>query len=392
MTFGRAAATPALGHDQARGTAPSSVLQCGGSRLDGSARHIAAATIRGGVIPTGILSIGRATPSLRVTQEQSFQYSGYQGDAIRRLFLNTGIDFRHFYFENAPRLDEDSDQLNRRYLRGAIETGCKAARLCLEAAGLSPRDVDLFVVCTSTGYVCPDIGSRLIGHMDLRPDVQRASMVGLGCAGAIPSLQRACDFTQAHPGRIALMLAVEICSACYYVDDTVETVVGSALCADGAAAVLLTSGSLAESPYPEIVDFQSFLDPTHLDLVGLEHRNGKLRIVLGAQVRDVAFSLIQGALTPLLERNSLSQSDIRFWVAHPGGRKVIENLENHLGLGASELSFSKAVLRNFGNMSSPTVLFVLDEVIRHGEPKPGDWGVMTALGPGMAAEAALLRW
>jgi 3,5-dihydroxyphenylacetyl-CoA synthase len=338
------------------------------------------------------VSIGRATPSLRVTQEQSFQYSGYQGDAIRRLFLNTGIDFRHFYFENAPRLDEDSDELNRRYLNGAMETGCKAARSCLEAAGLSPRDVDLFVVCTSTGYVCPDIGSRLIGHMGLRPDVQRASMVGLGCAGAIPSLQRAYDFTQAHAGRIALMLAVEICSACYYIDDTLETVVGNALCADGAAAVLLTSGSLAESPYPEIVDFQSFLDPTHLDLVGLEHRNGKLRIVLGAEVRDVAFSLIQGALAPLLERNGLSQSDIRFWVAHPGGRKVIENLENHLGLGASELSFSRAVLRNFGNMSSPTVLFVLDEVIRHGAPRPNDWGVMTALGPGMAAEAALLRW
>ena len=206
--------------------------------------HIAAATAsRGGVIPTGILAIGRATPSLRVTQEQSFQYSGYQGDGIRRLFLNTGIDFRHFYFENAPHLDEDSDELNRRYLHGAMETGCQAARSCLAAGGLSPRDMDLFVVCTSTGYVCPDIGSRLIGHLGLRPDVQRASMVGLGCAGAIPRLRRACDFTKAHPGRIALMLAVEICSACYYVDDTVEAVVGNALCADGAAAVLLTSGS-----------------------------------------------------------------------------------------------------------------------------------------------------
>jgi predicted naringenin-chalcone synthase len=183
-----------------------------------------------------------------------------------------------------------------------METGCKAARACLAAGGLSPRDVDLFVVCTSTGYVCPDIGSRLIGPLGLRPDVQRASMVGLGCAGAIPSLQRACDFATAHPGAIALVLAVEICSACYYVDDTLETVVGNALCADGAAAVLLTSGSKPKGPYPAIVDFASFLDPEHLDLVGLEHRGGKLRIVLGAEVPEVAFSLIQGALTPLVQR------------------------------------------------------------------------------------------
>jgi predicted naringenin-chalcone synthase len=328
---------------------------------------------------------------LRVTQEQSLEFAGYTSDSIRRIFRNTGIEHRHFYFEGAPRLDETSDELNRRYLKGAVEVGCRATRTCLEAAGLSARDVDLFVVCTSTGYVCPDIGTRLIGHMGLRPDVQRASMMGLGCAGAIPSLQRACDFTAAHPGRIALMLAVEICSACYYVDDTLATVVGNALCADGAAAVLLTSSSFA-SPHPEIVDFESFLEPAHLDLVGFEHRNGKLRIILGAEVRDVAFSLIQGALTPLLKRNGLSQSDIRFWVAHPGGRKVLENLEKHLGLKASELSFSKTVLRNFGNMSSPTVLFVLDEVIQHGDPGPGDWGVMMALGPGMAAEAALLRW
>jgi predicted naringenin-chalcone synthase len=352
----------------------------------------AASARRGGVIPTGILSIGRATPPLRVTQEQSFQYSGYRGNAIRRLFLNTGIESRHFYFEDALRVDETSDELNQRYLQGAMETGCKAARACFVAGGLPPREVDLFVVCTSTGYVCPDLGTRLIGPLGLRPDVQRASMVGLGCAGAIPSLQRASDFTEAHPGRIALVLAVEICSACYYVDDTLETVVGNALCADGAAAVLLTSGPWPKGPYPAIVDFASFLDPEHLDLVGLEHRDGKLRIVLGAEVPEVACSLIQGALTPLLERHGLSQSDIRFWVTHPGGSKVLGNLGRQLGLSDSALHSSKAVLRNYGNMSSPTVLFVLDEVTRHGGPQPGDWGAMIALGPGMAGEVALLRW
>jgi predicted naringenin-chalcone synthase len=339
-----------------------------------------------------MLSIGRATPSLRLTQEESLLRAGHTSDRSRRIFLNAGIDARHFYFDEALQLDETSDELNRRYLRGAVHTGCRAIQACLQTAGVSPRDVDLLVVCTSTGFVCPDLGSHLIAHMGFRSDVQRAAMVGLGCAGAIPSLQRACDFARTHPGRFALVLAVEICSACYFVDDTLETVVGNAICADGASAALLAAGSPAKGTYPEIVDFESFLDPSHLDLVGFEHRSGKLRIVLGTQVRELAPRLVRGALTPLLARHSLAPSDIRFWVVHPGGRKVIENVQRELYLTDADLRFSKSVLRNYGNMSSPTVMFVLDQVIREGEPRPGDWAVMTALGPGMAAELALLQW
>ncbi|MGH7514106.1 MAG: type III polyketide synthase [Gemmatimonadales bacterium] len=362
--------------------------------MQGAAYRAAAGRGQGHVPATGtsILSIGRATPALRVTQERSLEYAGYTSDRIRRIFLNTGIAYRHFYFETPPRPDETSDELNRRYLDGAMATGGRAVGAGLEAAGLSPRDVDLLVVCTSTGYACPDIGTRLVKPVGLRPDIQRASMTGLGCAGALPALQRACDFAQAHPGRIALVLAVEICSACYYVDDTLETVVGNAICADGASAFLLASGSVAASRYPRMVDFQSLLDPEQLGLVGMTQRNGKLRIVLGAEVPERAPSLTQGALTPLLARHGLRQSDIRFWVVHPGGSKVLDTLQTQLGLTDADLRFARTVLRNYGNMSSPTVMFVLDEVVGNGDPRPGDWGVMTALGPGMAAEAVLLRW
>lgn len=339
-----------------------------------------------------ILAIGRATPTFRVSQQQSLELVGYRSKRIRKIFLNAGVDYRHFYFPAGPRLDEDPDASNQRYLAGALETGCRAARDCLDTADLSPRDVDLLVACTSTGYACPDVGTRLIGRLGLRPDVQRAPMSGFGCAGAIPSLQRACDFVRAHPGCIALIVAVEICSACYYVDDTLETVVGNAICADGAAALLLTSCCSARSPYPRIVDFASFVDPGHVSLVGMTQRWGKLRIVLGAEVPALAAGLIQGALSPLLERHHLTQSDLRFWVAHPGGRKVIDKVQQQLGLTDTQVRHSTAVLRSYGNMSSPTVLFVLEEVVRQGAPQPGEWGVMTALGPGMAAEVALLQW
>jgi polyketide synthase Type III len=344
-----------------------------------------------------ILGIGTANPPIRLTQEQSFYAAGYESERIRKIFLNSDIEYRHFYFGGTVNREETSGQLNARYLSGAVKTGCRAILDCLKSAGTAVQNVDFLAVCTCTGYVCPDVGSRLIAHMGFRQNVQRASVVGLGCAAALPTLQRATDFVRANPGRQALVLAVEICSACYYVDSSLETVVGNAICADGAAAFLLASKQQTDPGYPEIiypqiVDFETFLDTEYMEEVGLQHRNGKLRIVLGVSIQHLAGPMIETALQHLLRRHGLSQGDIRFWAVHPGGRKVIDNVQKHFGITDDQLRFSRVVLRNYGNMSSPTVMFVLNEVVRNGNPRPGDWGVMIALGPGMAAEVALLRW
>ena len=339
-----------------------------------------------------ILGIGTANPPIRLTQEQSFYVTGYQGERIRKIFLNSDIEYRHFYFGGTPNLEESSDEQNERYLAGAMKTGCRAITNCLGAADASVKDVDFLAVCSCTGYVCPDVGSRLVAHMGFRNNVQRSSIIGLGCAGAVPTLQRVVDFVRANHGGKALMLAVEICSACYYVDNTLETVIGNAICADGAAAFLLGRSEPTKYAYPSVIDFETFLDSEQIGEVGLQRRNGKLRIVLGASVQHSAATMIESTLRPLLQRHELSQSQIRFWVVHPGGRKVIDNVQRHFGMTDEKLRFSRLVLRNFGNMSSPTVMFVLDEIVRNGDPRRGDWGVMIALGPGMAAEAALLRW
>jgi polyketide synthase Type III len=339
-----------------------------------------------------ILGIGTATPPIRMTQEQSFYSAGYKSERIRKIFLNSDIDYRHFYFGGTPNVDETSDQQNERYLSGSVKTGCRALMNCLEAAGASVNDVDFLAVCSCTGYVCPDVGSRLIAHMGFRRNVQRAAIIGLGCAGALPTLQRVVDFVRANPGRKALMLAVEICSACYYTDNTLETVIGNAICADGAAAFLLGGIEQEKDAYPQVIDFETFLETEQIAEVGLQHRSGKLRIVLGASVQHLAGPMIERALEPLLQRHGLSRSQIRFWVVHPGGRKVIDNVQKHFGMTDEQLRFSRSVLRNYGNMSSPTVMFVLDEVVRNGGTRPGDWGVMIGLGPGMAAEVALLKW
>jgi polyketide synthase Type III len=339
-----------------------------------------------------IEAIGLANPPRRFSQDEAFQMAGYTSPRILEIFRNCDIDFRHFYVAPGQSREETPAELNSRYLSGALETGCRAVAACLQAGEINVTNVDLLAVCTSTGYVCPDLGSRLIAHMGFRSDVHRAGMVGLGCAGALPALQRACDFVRTSPGRTALMLAVEICSACYFVDDTMDTIVGNAICADGAAALLITGKSEKGGRNPTVVDCESCLDSEHIGKVGFEHRDGKLRIILANAVREVAGPLMERASDALLKRNHLTRADVRFWIAHPGGRKVIDKIQEHLGLTDEHLRFSRTVMRNFGNMSSPTVMFVLDEVIRTGDPEPGDWGVMVALGPGMAAEAALLRW
>ena len=340
-----------------------------------------------------ILAVGTANPPRRFTQEEVFRLAGYKNPRILNIFLNSDIEYRHFYIDPATFTpNETADQLNQRYLRGAMETGCRAVESCLKSVALTPRDVDMFAVASCTGYLCPDLGSRLIGHMKFRDDVERAPLLGLGCAGAMPALQRVWDYAAARPGRKALMLAVEICSASYYIDDELETVVGNAICGDGAAALLISTEADGRTRYPQVVDFQTFLDPAQLDKVGFEQREGKLRIILGLDIRDLAAPLIERSLDALLRRNGLSRGDIRFWVAHPGGRKVINNVQSALGLSEDQVQFSKEIYRNYGNMSSATVVFVLDEVVKRAEPQVGDLGVMIALGPGMAAETALLRW
>jgi predicted naringenin-chalcone synthase len=200
-----------------------------------------------------ILGIGTANPPIRLTQEQCFQAAGYASERVRRIFLNSDIEHRHFYFGSTLNRGESSDQLNERYLSGAMKTGCHAIVSCLQSARANVKEVDFLAVCSCTGYVCPDVGSRLIAHMGFSKNVQRASIIGLGCAGAVPTLQRAADFVRANPGRKALMLAVEICSACYYVDNTSETVIGN-VCAD--AAAFCSAQRRKQIADTEIVDFE----------------------------------------------------------------------------------------------------------------------------------------
>jgi alkylresorcinol/alkylpyrone synthase/polyketide synthase Type III len=343
-----------------------------------------------------IIGIGRANPPTRYSQREIYDLSRkyvplYRNSRIEQIFMNSDIEYRHFTFDKETFVpDESADDLHARFEEHAAPLAGEAVLRCLEDAGAVPGDVDFIVAVTCTGYLCPGLSAILIRDLGLRTNLQRADLVGMGCAGAMPGLQRAYDYVMAYPKRKALLVTVEICSACYYIDESVETVVGNAICADGAAAVIVANDG--DGKGPEIVAFDTLLEPAFLHTVGFQTRQGKLRIVLSKDIRDAAGALVGRLTDSLLLESGLRREDVDHWIIHSGGRKVIDSIRDELGLSEDQLTHSRCVLRNFGNMSSPTVLFVLDETLKHSRPKKGDLGVMIAMGPGLAVEGAVLRW
>jgi len=343
-----------------------------------------------------IIALGTATPPNRYSQREIYDistrfYPAYRDRRIEQIFMSSDIEYRHLAFDKETFVPfETADELHTRFATNAVPVAAEAVRRCLERGELSIQEIDYIVAVTCTGYLCPGLSALLIKELGMRTDLQRADLVGMGCAGAMPGLQRGFDYVMAYPGRKALVVTVEICSACYYVDDSLETVVGNAICADGAAAVVMANEETGAGP--AIIRFETLLEPSYIDAVGFQFRNGMLRIVLSKDIRDNAGGLAENLINGMLQKEGIAREGIRHWVIHSGGRKVIDSIKKEAGLSEEQLKHSRCVLRNFGNMSSPTVLFVLDEVLTNAAPRQGDTGVMLAMGPGLAIEGAVLKW
>jgi predicted naringenin-chalcone synthase len=336
-----------------------------------------------------IAAIGTAVPSRRFTQAELADLLGYRDGLRRRFFFNSGIDGRHLYTTASdPRPGETVDEMSARFAEGSVRLGVAAVEACLAQAGLGPADVDFLVTTTCTGRLVPSLDAHLIGALGLRSDVQRVHVGDTGCASAMVALQQASHYLRAFPGRRVLAVSVELCSATYYVDQEAETAVANAIFADGAAAVLLTTTGGG----PELLGHRTLIRPEYLDRMGFTFPGGLYRIRLSPDVRRIAPAMMDELAGTLLKDFGLRHEEVRFWVLHSAGRRVIENAQALLGLSDADVAHSRDVLRRYGNLSSATVLFVLDSVLRIGQPRQGDVGLMIALGPGFAAEGAVLRF
>jgi polyketide synthase Type III len=334
------------------------------ARIAGTAR-----SRRSRVRTPRIAAIGTAVPAWRFKQEELANLFGYEDSLRRSFFFNSGIEGRHLHMPAAlPTRPETIDELSARFAEGSVRLGVEAVETCLSRAGLGVADVDFLVTTTCTGRLVPSLDAHLIGAMVV--------------------LQQAWNYLRAFPERRVLAVSVELCSTTYYLDDEAETAVANAIFADGAAAVLLTTSGDG----PEVLGHRTLIRPEYLDRMGFTFPGGLYRIRLSPEVRRIAPAMMEELAGSILKDHGLSKEDVRFWVLHSAGRRVIENAQALLGLSDDDVAYSRGVLRRYGNLSSATVLFVLDSVLQSGRTQPGDIGLMVALGPGFAAEGALLRF
>ncbi|MFE3142499.1 type III polyketide synthase [Streptomyces scopuliridis] len=319
--------------------------------------------------------------------------AGADRQVLDRLHRGARVDTRH----TALPLDQydglkDFGAVNDAFIAGAVPLGAEAVGGALDAAGLSPRDVDLLMFTSVTGIAAPSVDARLVGRLGLRSDVKRVPVFGLGCVAGAAGIARLHDYLLGRPDDVAVLLSVELCSLTFQRDDVSSAnLVATALFGDGAAAVV-ACGPRRRATGPVVVDTRSHLYPDTEQAMGWDITGSGFRIVLDASVPDLVRKNLAADVDGLLADNGLTREDITAWVCHPGGPKVLEAVEEVLELPADALDMTWRSLAAVGNLSSSSVLHVLRDTLAERPPPPGTHGLLLAMGPGFCSELVLLRW
>ena len=348
-----------------------------------------------------ITGLGTAAPIHRYEQAQCwaalqasnrFALLTPRSRAILRKVLtgNNGIRTRHFAMEQLGQaFDLTPDALHARFLNHAPTLAAQAAQRALADAHVEPGSIDAVIVSTCTGYLCPGLTSYVAEQLGLRPEVLTLDLVGQGCGAALPNLRTGDALLSSGKCEHVLSICVEVCSAAFYLDNDPGVLISACLFGDGAGAAVLAATPLEGRRRVEWKTSASVLNPGDRDVLRFEQRNGMLRNVLTPQVPAKAAAYAENVFHAALARCGRRREQVVGWILHPGGRDVLLALRQRLGISPGDVRWSEAVLAEYGNMSSPSVLFVLQSALADTVPSGLWW--MSSFGAGFSCHGALLE-
>lgn len=356
-----------------------------------------------------IASVGTAFPPHRYPQaeitkalQEKMQGKPEISAIMNRLHANCGVDFRHIMFplESLGTLNSFGSA-NDLWISGAMELGQQAVQAALDQAGLKPADISAIFFTSVTGIACPSIDARLVNVMGFPTSIKRTPIFGLGCVAGAAGISRAIDYVRAYPKQYALLLSVELCSLTWQENDfSMAHMVASGLFGDGAAAVVIAGAETpiaqqptsVERPCPRVVDTRSTFYPDTEHLMGWKINQHGFNIVLSADVPQLVRNEMRNTVERFLADNGLDLSSICSLIFHSGGPKVLKAMEISLDLPPHALSSSYNSLRQRGNLSSASVLTVMQDFLLNKPGSPGCYSMMGAMGPAFCSELLLLQW
>src|SRR3972149_1602030 len=349
-----------------------------------------------------VVSVGIADAPYKIYQDEVkdlvYQLFHEVREDIERLinvFNNSKIEHRHFTQPKEWATKSHSfRERNEFYIKKALNLSRQAIIDCMNKINAELSDFDHIIFISSTGISTPSIDALLINELKLNQHIKRTPIWGLGCVGGAVGLSRAFEYTCAFPKSAALVIAVELCSLTFQRDDDSKSnIIATAIFSDGAAAALVVGreNKLFHTKGINLIDSLSTTYYDSLDVMGWEVADKGLKVIFSKDIPTIVRKCVRPNIAELTQKHKLLIEDIKHFVTHPGGPKVINAYEESLNLTNGSLELSRKVLREHGNMSSPSVLYVLNEFLSNGTYNPGDYGLISALGPGFSSELILFQ-
>lgn len=345
-----------------------------------------------------IENVGTAIPEFKFTQNDVLKYFREENTKNINIFENSHIEKRHFVVplgsENNNYSPKNRASLTTEHLLGSILLAKQSISKCMSKSNFSIDDVDQIVCVSSTGFLTPGLSAYIIRELNLKNNINKVDIVGMGCNAGMNGLQVSNNFVSMKPNRISLLVCVEICSATRFYDGSVPNAVVNSLFADGSATMLVSSHEMQKTnQHPRIVDFETLNLVQYIDDMRFLEFGDALTFYLSKEIPFVIGENIIQPVLNLLERNNLHKNDISYWVLHGGGKKVIDAIQQKLNLPDSAFVDTRKVLREYGNLSSCSYIFAYEKLLcRINKFKQGDKALVIAMGPGTTIEVGLLRW